>query len=128
MGQDEIMKKQFIVTVMMILVVIDHILVMTIVHMIHLITKVIQINLIIMLSMIVQKIQRRRRRRNHINQDDTGIPSIKSRSLSHQINILIHVSHNALINIKTITLVPMFQIIQKLIQITNLELSYNQKI
>ena len=56
-GQDEIMKKQFIVTVMMILVVIDHILVMTIVHMIHLITKVIQINLIIMLSMIVQKIQ-----------------------------------------------------------------------
>ena len=52
-----IMKKQFIVTVMMILVVIDHILVMTIVHMIHLITKVIQINLIIMLSMIVQKIQ-----------------------------------------------------------------------
>ena len=44
-----IMKKQFIVTVMMILVVIDHILVMTIVHMIHLITKVIQINLIIML-------------------------------------------------------------------------------
>lgn len=70
---------------------------------------------------------RRRRRRNHINQDDTGIPSIKSRALSHQINILIHVSHNALINIKTITLVPMFQIIQKLIQITNLELSYNQR-
>ena len=27
-----------------------------------------------------RKDSRRRRRRNHINQDDTGIPSIKSRS------------------------------------------------